>query len=126
MRRFSKDEDYAMLRTWYVYRGKDAIPIDSLPKVGFIINGVAAGFLMQTDTKSCILEPFISNPNKSVEERDNALTGLLDRLVKEAKLLGYTHVFGFSTSPTMIKRAHNQGFKTIEISEVVCKELKSL
>lgn len=113
MIRMYKPEDESMIRAWYEARGM-TLNASMLPKVGFICPGLAAGWLLQTDTKIAILEPFIANPNADKYDRDEALNKLLVRLELMAGQLGYTHVYGFSTSPTMIKRALDLGFKVLE------------
>lgn len=117
------DSDYSELEQWYRLRGVE--PVMSLfPKVGFIVPGVAAGFLMQTDTSACILEPFIANPNTNKAQRHEALSVILYDLTEAARDLGYSHVYGFSTSPTMIARALEMGFQMAEESITVVMELK--
>lgn len=119
------NEDFYEIKEWYRSRGSE-VKENLLPQIGFISPGIAAGFLMQTDTKCCILEPFIANPNTDIEDRDTALVVILDQLCNCAEELGYNVIYGFSTSPTMIQRALDQGFRITEVSTTVVKELNCL
>lgn len=95
-----------------------------LPTVGFIVPGIAGGFLMQTDTNSCIFEPFIANPESYGQDRDEALIQIMQDLLNAAKDKGYKRVFGFSTHPGMVSRALSLGFTIIEnTSATVCKDI---
>ena len=116
-------EDFNQVRDWYNNRSLAPIE-DLLPQVGFIVPGIAAGFLMQTDTKCCILEPFISNPFAESLDRKDALDLIMGELILEAYRLGYNRIYGFSTRPSMIERAKQYGFEIVEKdSKTLCKEL---
>jgi hypothetical protein len=98
---------------------------NDLPKTGYIVPGIAAGFVMLTDCNSCILEPFIANPYTFAEDREEALKEILSKLCDAAKDMGYTRVFGFSTNLKMVWRAQKIGFKVIETNQLtVMKEFK--
>lgn len=97
---------------------------DLLSPVGFIIPGIAAGFLMSTPTKACILEPFIANPEADIADRDLALRTILSSLVDKAEAMGFDYIFGFAASPTMIERAVEQGFYCSEKAVTVIKDLR--
>lgn len=106
MRRY-QTADWETIRTW-----KD-LPFDYIPKVGFYVPDVAVGFLVQTDTKYCFLEPFIGNPKSDKEVRDLALYTIMDALLREAKELKYDLVLGIADHPTMLRRAFDMGFNRI-------------
>lgn len=113
LRRFLKS-DYDTITTWYKARKLNTVPSLFLPEIGFIVDGVAAGFLIQTDASFCILEPFIANPDASEEDRDKALSSILAELVNKARRLKYEGVFGFSAQSTMLKRAIKQDFEIMD------------
>lgn len=124
MRRFT-ETDYNEISAWYLKRNMTPVRQDFLPKVGFIVDGVAAGFLIQTDANIAILEPFISNKDAKSHERHAALDAIMEILVNTAEEMGCHGIFGFSTSLPMIRRALKQGFIVNEInSSTVFKELK--
>lgn len=107
------NEDFEEIRSWYDMRGM-TVELQDLPKVGFIVPGVAAGFIMQTDTNCCILEPFIANPLTLKKCREVALDSIFKHLIKEAQTLGFKKIFGFSTHLKMVWRAQTFGFRVIE------------
>lgn len=115
--------DFESVERWYETR-QLRVKYEDFPKVGIIIPGIAVGFLMQTDTKSAILEPFVANPSATPEERDKALTLIMGELLEEAQDLGYKRVFGFSSRPSMLRRALSWGFIHVEESTTVVKELE--
>jgi len=123
IRRYTS-QDYEALSSWYHKRNVNSVQESYIPKIGFVIEGIAMGFLMQTDANLGILEPFISNPEASKEDRDMALNVILELLTRTAKEMNYKGVFGFSTSLPMIRRALKQGFIINEVdSSTVFKEL---
>lgn len=122
IRKYS-DKDLDTIMSWFKERH---IPMDPgcLPKLGFIVPDVAAGFLIETNTKSCILEPFIANPKSGSASRNFALNAIMGDLINAARTLGYTHIFGFASHRGMVSRALSWGFMKVEDSVTVCKELK--
>jgi hypothetical protein len=116
------NEDLKTIIHWFDERGMNIEP-DMIPKVGFIDPEVAAGFLIQTDTSYCILEPFIANPNSDPYTRDQVLKDILYRLELEAFRLGYKGMFGFSTSKNMVDRAKERGFKRLTMATTVFKDI---
>jgi hypothetical protein len=119
-----RSRDFQHIKTWCAAR--NMMPIqDLIPKTGFIVPGVAVGFLLSTDTKCCIFEPFIANPQASENARAEALSLIMQALIKEATDLGFTKIFGFSTSPTMVARSLDFGFKLIESNSMtVVKDIQ--
>jgi hypothetical protein len=121
-----KTSDFAEIKRWYGKRSMKPT-IDLIPMVGFIVPGIAAGFLLSTDTSCCILEPFIANSDAPGEQRELALMLILGDLVNYAKNAGYTKIFGFSTNTRMVDRVIEHGFEIVETGSItVCKDLTCL
>lgn len=117
MRRYERS-DFEMIKDW------SGVPLNILPKTGFIVPNVAVGFLVATDTNYCFLEPFIGNPKVDKEERDVAIFTIIDELLAEAKRLGYDLVFGVLSHPKMIERGMNRGFvKIIGNQQIIGRKL---
>lgn len=114
--------DFPELKNWFSLRGKEVIE-ECLPQFGFIAPGIAAGFLMQTDCKVGILEPFISNPNTTKEQRDEAINIIMFNLINLAKLMEFKFIFGISTSESMIERSLKHGFHIQDKSTVVVRSV---
>lgn len=114
---------YEQINEWFKDHKGDSIPEAMIPKVGFYVPGVAAGFLINTDTPICFLEPFISNPKAPKELRSKALEGIVECLEAEAVKLGYRYVYGISTAPTMLNLVKSKGWVDLGSQTVVAKEL---
>jgi len=108
------DNDYITLCEWWVEHKWGVIPMNCLPKVGFVVNNICAGFLYQTDSKIAWLEWIISNPQSNKEERDVALDLLINQLLITAKELGFKLVFTSVKHPKLKERYLEHGFLITE------------
>lgn len=122
LRKYMKS-DFNEISTWFQDR-KIAIQEDYLPATGFIVPGIAAGFIYKTDANFCIFECFIANPSKSAEERDVALNNIVAAMIGESKEMGFKEIYGFATSQSMIRRGFEQGFKQLETCTMIVKDLR--
>lgn len=114
---------YNEVSKWFKEHRGDNIPEDLLSEVGFIIPGVAVGFLIKTNTSMCLFEPFITNPEASKEDRDWALAFIVTCLEHEALRLGYKSCYGIATAPTMIEHGRKLGWRNRGPYIVITKEL---
>lgn len=112
VRRYT-DDDLDEVMGWFHSRNIEITP-DYLPPTGFIVPGTAAGFIFATDSNWCVFECFIGNKNITREQRQAALRLIVPEMLKEAKEMGYSQVFGFATSQTMIQIGYENEFKYIE------------
>jgi hypothetical protein len=113
-----KKSDYNEVSSWFHERSIE-ITEAYLPETGFIVPGVAAGFIYKTDSNFCIFECFIANRNKTYAERETALTKIVSCMIGEAKEMGFERVYGFATSQNMIRRGMEQGFKFLETCSMI-------
>jgi len=120
MRRF-KGSDCPQILEWYRARGITPMAGGSLPEIGYIIPGVAAGFLMQTDTALALIDGLIANPAVADDARDGALDQVVAAVLKTASELGYTHIGGFTKLPVVAQRAKRHGFKVVGEFTMVIK-----
>lgn len=124
LRQYERD-DYFEVSDWFHARKGESFPLKYLSPIGIIAPGIAAGFLVTTNTGFCILEPFISNPGAPEEQRHKALDMILVKLCEKARNMNFDIVYGFSTSQPMLERAYAQGFEIQEVnSTTVIKRLK--
>ena len=79
--------DYFTVASWWSKQKWPVIPSDHLPEHGFIVDGIAAGFLYKTDSKFALLEFVIANPDTSKEDRSKALDLVIDSLLKSNRPL---------------------------------------
>lgn len=90
---------------------------DTLPKIGFIVSSetqyIAAGFLRRLEGGFGQLDTFVTNPNASSEDRNEALNLLTERLINEAKLLELRGIYAISSDVSVLKRAVATGFQLL-------------
>lgn len=85
--------DLEEMNRWYAARALALVTAGQLPTVGFIVPGVAAGFLYRTDSSLGFLDGFISNPEAPAHRRAAALLEIgacLEQAFTGKHLLVYT------------------------------------
>lgn len=88
------------------HRLQEAAPLCSvIPPVGFIEEGVAAGFLIQTDSGFAMLDGYVSNPEAPSEVRHEAFLAITERLLEAAREKECKMVLAISRDPSIICRA---------------------
>lgn len=107
IRRFDKDKDYNTINDWSMQRSIGPIPKDLLPEIGFIIDDIACGFIIQTDTKMAFGEFLLSNPNTTKENRSEAIQMIMDKGFETAKELGYLIFYVNVSNPILHDRFQN-------------------
>lgn len=121
VRRFTKEDEEEVIG-WFHSRKIEITP-DYLSKTGFIVPGIAAGFIYSTDANFCIFESFIGNPNCSRSDRQVALRDVVNEMIKESKQMGFKQAFGFATSKTMLEIGDETDFKFVETCSTIVRQL---
>jgi hypothetical protein len=121
IRRF-QSEDVMELDSWHELYGMR--PIESLPRVGFIEPGVAAGFLYQTDSDIALLEGYVTNPKAPSDQRHFALDGITEKLLECAEDLGFRTVWAITKDAGISVRAQKHKMTRLGSFTVLVKELK--
>lgn len=111
--RLYESDDYAALKSWFQARGVSAPAPSALPRLGVIVDGIAAGFLIQTDTSIACIDFYISNPEIEPHRRDHALDLITKALLKHAKRLGFKYVKSTTYLDVIAKRAKAHGFNEV-------------
>lgn len=107
------DLDFDELGRWYLARW-GSVPHKSLfPPIGFIVEGIAAGFLYLTDSSIAIIDGYISNPETDSKTRSDALNAITEALIGFAKNRGIMRLKCATQSEAIKKRAESHGFKCI-------------
>lgn len=106
--------DYPVLSSWWEAHKWPAVPERCLPKTGLVVDGLAAGFLYHTDSSIFWLEWLISNPASDKIERNQALTLLIENLLKAAREAGASFVFTSVQHAGLIERYKQHGFAVTE------------
>lgn len=103
------ETDFAVINQWWIAHGWTMVP-SMLPRIGFVVDGICAGFLYQTDSTFALLEWVISNPASEKESRRQGLDLLVEAAIREAKDLGFKVLYSTLKHPALIKRYENHGF----------------
>ncbi len=90
--------DLGEINSWYQERGLTALGAEFLPKTGYIVSQVAAGFLYTTDSNLALLEGYITNPRASKRVCITAIDSITTALLRTAKELGVKHILAFCDS----------------------------
>jgi hypothetical protein len=98
------------IKGWYHERNLEAPRNTHFPTFGYWIPGVAAGFIVATDTAVCALDGYITNPSATSEQRDKALSLITDELMELAKTQQFQHVMVISKEQSIINRARELKF----------------
>lgn len=121
MRRYAPS-DCAEVAGWYEARGERAPPPDTLPTLGLIVPGAAAGWLYRTDSSVCLLEGFVTNPAAPLRARHRAIGAIIDALIEEAKAEGFRYVVGMARSNGIASVARRRQFKAIGAHVMLTRE----
>jgi hypothetical protein len=119
IRKFDKEKDYLQMCSWYKAHAKPSPYITSLSTNGFIVENICMGFLYSTDSDIAFIEGYISNPDCNRKDRKEALDILSNRLLDEAKALGFKKVLSFSNRPSVKSRMKKYGYEIIQ-TDLVC------
>lgn len=103
--------DKAELDQWWEAHNMAPIPEGLLPETGYLVQGVAAGFLYRTDSGVALVENFISNPASAWGVRQEALDAITLALVHHAQAGGFSCLIALTTSQAIHDRAVRLGFR---------------
>lgn len=114
IRLYDPSLDYAELNRWWTLHGSRAPQQRFLPATGFIVSvdGVraCAGFVYKTDSKLCVFEFTICNPEVEKEKRSEALDMLILAVKKWAKANGYEFIYTCANIMRYKMRLMDSGF----------------
>ncbi len=118
-------EDLPEIAGWYRARGLDVgWPREWLSDLGFQVRGVAAGWLITTNTARALIEDFIANPAVDSIERRAALVAVENRIVEEARARGFRYILGNANLRAMHDHARALGYHVTDPHfSVVFKDL---
>lgn len=101
--------DYTALGELYKTWGLPPPSRDFLPHIGYMVDGLACGFIYFTDSKVAIIDNFITNKQAEREVRDIALDKIIEALLGSAKTAGCKLVKCDSNLNAIKQRASNWG-----------------
>lgn len=105
--------DFDEIERWFEAHDM-TMPHKSLfPPTGFIVRGIAAGFIYFTDSPLAIIDDYISNPTSDLKTRSDALNMITEHLLEIAKRRGCAVVKCDSKIEVIKKRAEALGFTPV-------------
>lgn len=113
---FVYDQHAKTIREWGSKHSFDLPIAELLPQLGLVVNDAACGFLYQTDSKLGWLEWVYANPNKSKEERKEALDLLFQEMERRAIILGFKCLFSAAAHQAYADVLHRQSFQLTDSS----------
>lgn len=123
MRRF-KPFDCPEICGWYKAWKMEPIAGGRLPEMGYIVPGVAAGFVYLCEARMAFIEGLIANPAKSKACRDEALDLIVLGLIDYANEQDRDYIFGFTKLQAVVDRGLNHKFKPLGTFHMMAKEIK--
>lgn len=112
MREFSKN-DYRQYHQWFIDRALHPPKQEHLPPTGFIIDGVAAGFLIKTDAHMAILDYYATNPKADSKSRHEALEEITSELIVLASKMKFKAIKVGTCFEDIKERAIKHGFRNL-------------
>lgn len=115
--------DFDELARWCV--GRKMRPLDpaELPQIGFVVPGLAAGFLYLTDSHTAFAGGLLSNPDAPMLARARAASTIVDRLLEEGRACGFKYVAVTCSLESTKKLSRRKGFVTDGAYELLFKEV---
>ncbi len=96
------------------------INMKTLPKIGYIAllgkTPIAAGFLRRVEGGYAQMDGLCSNAQFGSIVRHEGVSKVVQALISEAKDLKLQGIIGFTQDTSVLKRAKDIGFKTVEQS----------
>jgi hypothetical protein len=108
--RYDPQRHYEDFKAWYAPRLDNPVGPEFLPRVGYVVPGVAMGFLYQTDSAVAHIEGLVANPKVGGEQRSAAIDEVVMAIIAEAKKLGFKTLHGQTELPVIVERAKRLGF----------------
>ena len=97
--------DLSQINAWYKARGVHPLGPGQARMTGYIVDGVAAGFLMQTDAEVAYLENMVSNPAADPRTASRAIDIITSALMARARALGFKQVAAITQHASVARRA---------------------
>ena len=111
------ESDYKTLANWWKAWKWPLIEKDFLPDNGtggFVVEKdgtmIVAGFVYITNSKAVLLEWIISNPEYREDDRDMAITCLINTVEMIIKEWGYKYIFSIGRTKALIDKHKELGY----------------
>lgn len=105
--------DFDEVEKWFVRRNQPMPDKSLFPKVGFIVDGIAAGFIYFTDSFVAIIDCYISNSDSDSKMRSDALDIITKSLINMARFHKCKVIKCDTQLESVKQRALQHGFKSL-------------
>ncbi len=105
-----KPRDLFSINKWLKLHKKKPVTFAELPIVGFVVPGVAIGFIRACEGGVGIFESLVSNPRASSATRHAAMSSIYDKVMACSE---FERIIGFSIDSGALCRASNAGWLTL-------------
>lgn len=105
-----REHHYDEMSKWFVARGMPAPPRWFLSSKGFIVPGLAAGFLYTTNSQVAFIDCYISNPDADSVPIREAIDAITRRIIQISRSHGVKLLCCSSKIRSIQKRARAFGF----------------
>jgi len=123
VRRYDKNLDYGWLKEIGGGWGSRYSP-EQFPEVGFVVEGLAAFFVYQTDSAVCFLENLISKRTASDEDRNLAIHLVTKAAVDWVQESPFLVAYATTDNQSVIARARCYGAIGIPGNTLLVKKFK--
>jgi hypothetical protein len=106
-----KDSELLQLNHWLAKHRQAPIPKDAVPKLTFIVPGVAIASIRLIEGGAAFMDNLVTNPHASSSTRHNALNALYSHIKLKTEQLNIKRLFGMTVDAGSHSRAIEQGFK---------------
>ncbi|WP_224240619.1 hypothetical protein [Hyalangium gracile] len=103
------EQHFTEVARWFELFNETMVP-EALPQTGYIVPGIAAGFLYRTDSSVAWVESLIAFKEAPKDVRDRALDAIVVALCRDARKLGFKTVLGSTQLEAVVKRAQRLGW----------------
>jgi len=108
VRYYDPTSDFETIKAWGKEYGAD-YSADQFPQCGFIVDGVAAYFLYETDSTCCWLENMIAKKDVDHITREAAFDLIIPAILDEANRLGFRVAYASTNRYQVALRAKKYG-----------------
>lgn len=121
--RLFEDADLPAMNEWYRAHGQAPVRRDMLPTTGFIVPGVAVGFLYRTDAQLALVHHVVTNPAAGLRARHRAVRAIVGACQDTARGLGLREILTWSDVPSIVRVAGRAGGRVVGEVTLVAQAL---
>lgn len=115
------DADYSMMFQWWREHDSFSPRPEHLSPYGIIIEigeePICCGFMYNTDSKICVFEFVVCNPEADKMDRDEALGLMIDQAILWSRDRGYKLIYTSIGIQKYIQRLEKKGFVRADINQ---------